>query len=185
MDDERIIELFWARSEAAIEALEEKYGALCRRVAQQILGDSRDSEECVSDAYLGVWNTVPPRRPDPLAAYVCRIVRNQALKRYHANRAQKRGSQYDAALEELEDGLASDTSVEDEVEARELSRALDRFLASLDRESRVLFVRRYWYSDSIESLAALFRVREHTISARLWRLRQKLRRELERKGEFL
>ena len=101
MDDDRIIELFFARSEQAITELSRKYGTVCRRVAENILNDRRDAEECLNDAYLAVWNTVPPRRPDPLMSYVCRIVRNQALKRYHANAARKRNSVYDAALEEL------------------------------------------------------------------------------------
>ena len=101
MDDDRIIELFFARSEQAVTELSRKYGTVCRRTAENILNDRRDAEECLNDAYLAVWNTVPPQRPDPLLSYVCRIVRNQALKRYHANAARKRNSVYDAALEEI------------------------------------------------------------------------------------
>ena len=102
MEDKRIIDLFFARSELAIEALAAKYGALCSRIAENILGDSMDAEECVNDAYLGVWNSVPPQRPDPLRSFLCRIVRNLSISRYHANTAKKRNSSYDVALEELE-----------------------------------------------------------------------------------
>ena len=101
MEDERIIALLFQRSEEALRCLADKYGRVCHSMSYRILGDRRDAEECVNDAYLGVWNSVPPQRPDPLAAYLCRIVRNLSIKRYHANRAAKRHSGYDLALEEL------------------------------------------------------------------------------------
>lgn len=102
MEDSQILELLYERSERAIAALSEKYGSVCRRVANNILNDVRDVEECVNDAYLGAWNTIPPQKPQPLRSYVCRIVRNFAIKRYHANTAAKRNSCYDVALDELE-----------------------------------------------------------------------------------
>ena len=101
MEDEKIIALLFQRSEDAIHQLADKYGRTCHSLSYQILQDRRDAEECVNDAYLGVWNSVPPQRPDPLAAYLCRIVRNLSIKRYHANRAAKRNSQYDLALKNL------------------------------------------------------------------------------------
>lgn len=185
MEDSRIIELFFARSEQAIEELAQKYGSVCRRVADNILRDRLDAEECVNDAYLAVWNTIPPQRPDPLLSYVCRIVRNQALKRYHRNTARKRNSVYDAALEEIAECFPSSASVEGEVEAAEAARAVDRFLETLDRESRILFVRRYWHADSVGELAELFHLSKHTVSVRLFRIRKALRKRLEEEGIML
>ena len=182
MDDSRIIELFFERSEQAITELSNKYGSLCGGIAAHILGDPLDAEECVSDAYLAVWNTVPPRKPDPLASYVCRIVRNLAIKKYHANTAKKRNSFYDVALSEIEDCFPSTLSAEGEFDAREATRAIDRFLETLDKQSRVLFVRRYFYSDSIEDLAKLFHVSRHTVSVRLSRIRRNLSRYLTEEG---
>lgn len=182
MDDGAIIELFFARSEQAVAELSGKYGAVCLRVAEHILNNRQDSEECVNDAYLAVWNTIPPQRPNPLLSYVCRIVRNLAIKKYHANTAQKRNSIYDAALEEIADCIPSSVSVEEEVEAKELAGYINRFLATLDRENRILFVRRYWHADSIEELAPLFHTSKHNISVRLSRLRKSLKNYLTKEG---
>lgn len=182
MDDSKIIELFFERSEQAIIELSNKYGALCRRVAGNILNNPADSEECVNDAYLGIWNTIPPQRPDPLVSYVCRIVRNQALKKYHENTAQKRNSQYDVALDELADCLPSAASAEEEAEAKEAAESVNRFLETLDRQSRLLFVRRYWYADSVQELAELFHTSRHGVSVRLSRIRKALKKHLMKEG---
>lgn len=184
-EDSQIIALFFARAEDAIAALSEKYGADCRRIAANILKNTLDAEECVNDAYLAAWNTIPPQRPDPLRAYLFRIVRNIAITRYHANTAEKRNSYYDAALAELEGCLAASDSVEDIIDADELSRQIDRFLAALDRESRMLFVRRYWYADSIESLAVRFHLQKNAVSVRLWRIREKLKIHLRKEGYII
>jgi len=182
LDDSKIIELFYERSEQAIVELSKKYGAICIRVAQNILNNRLDSEECVNDAYLGVWNTVPPQKPDPLLSYVCRIVRNLAIKKYHSNTAEKRNSFFDVTLEEVEDVFPSSRLVEDEIDANELARKIDEFLDGLDRESRVLFVRRYWYSDSVEELARFFGTSRHNISVRLFRIRKRLKKYLIKEG---
>ena len=182
LDDGKIIELFYERSEQAIIELSSKYGAVCRRVADNILNDPGDCEECLNDAYLAVWNTVPPQRPDPLLSYVCRIVRNLALKRYHENTAQKRNSTYDVALDEIADCLPASASVEEEVAANEMAGAINRFLGTLDRQSRVLFIRRYWYADSIGDLAGLFHISRHAVSVRLSRIRKALKQYLSHEG---
>ena len=182
MEDSKIIELFFERSEQAIIELSNKYGPICVKVADNILNSRRDAEECVNDAFLGVWDTVPPRRPDHLLSYVCKIVRNQALKRYHENTAQKRNSVYDIALEEIADCFPSASSAEQEAEAKEAEAAINRFLETLDRNSRILFVRRYWHSDSIEDLANLFHTSRHNISVRLSRTRKALKKYLIREG---
>lgn len=182
MEDSRIIELFYARSEQAIKELSKKYGALCTHVARNILNSRQDAEECVNDAYLGVWNTIPPENPNPLRTYICRIVRNLSIMRYHSNTAKKRNSYYDAALDELEDCITSVSSVEDEISVRELSRLLDAFLDNLDVENRVIFVRRYWYSDSVSEIAERLGVSSNNISVRLSRIRSKLKKFLEKEG---
>lgn len=185
MEDSKIIELFYERSEQAIVELSNKYGSACTKVANNILNNSRDTEECVNDAYLGVWDSIPPQRPNPLLSYVCRIVRNLAIKKYHANTAAKRNSTYDVALDELENCFPASNSVEDEFNAREVARIIDAFLETLDTENRILFVRRYWHSDSITELAELFHTSSHNISVRLSRTREKLKRHLIKEGVFL
>lgn len=182
MEDSKIIDLFFERSEQAITELSKKYGAVCKRVAGNILRNGLDAEECVNDAYLGAWNTIPPRRPEPLLTYICRIVRNLSITRYHANTALKRNSFYDAALDELEECLPSAVTVETELDARELSVLLDRFLETLDRENRILFVRRYWYSDPVSEIGASFHMSGNTVSARLSRIRRKLKSFLKKEG---
>ena len=185
MEDSRIIELFFERSEQAIKELSDKYGMICRRVADNVLNDRRDSEACVNDAYLGVWNTIPPKRPDPLLSYVCRIVRNLALKKYHENTAKKRNSFYDVALDEISDCFPSSVSVEDEVSANEVAKIIDKFLETLDRHSRVMFIRRYYFSESIESIAELFGRSAHYVSVRLSRIRKALKKHLIKEGVLI
>ncbi|MGN1002369.1 MAG: RNA polymerase sigma factor [Oscillospiraceae bacterium] len=182
MTEEKILDLFFARSEQAIAELDTKYGAACRRLSLGILGDERDAEECVSDAYLGVWNTVPPQRPSPLLAFLLKIVRNLSLKRYRANTAQKRGSVYDAALEELSACLAGSDTVEDALSARELAGYIQRFLDTLSPENRVVFLRRYWFSDSYAEIARRTGLSEKNVSVRLSRTRGQLRRYLRERG---
>jgi len=185
LEDSKIIDLFYERSEQAIVELSKKYNSVFTKVADNILNDVRDTEECVNDAYLGAWNTIPPQNPNPLLSYVCRIVRNLAIKKYHANTAAKRNSIYDVSLNELENCFPASTSVEDEFHANELALVIDRFLETLDQENRILFVRRYWYSDSIGDIAALFHTSSHNISVRLSRTRGKLKKYLIRNGVSL
>ena len=185
MEDSKIIEMFYERSEQAIIELSKKYGAVCTKVANNILSDKRDTEECVNDAYLGAWNTIPPQKPNPLLSYICRIVRNLAVNKYHANTASKRNSTYDVALDELENCFPSAVSVEDEFNAKEAARVIDDFLATLDQENRVMFVRRYWHADSIADLAQLFHTSSHNVSVRLSRTREKLRKHLIKEGVAL
>ena len=143
MEDEKIIALFFERSEQAVSELDRKYGAAVRRVAENILGSRSDAEECVNDAYLGVWNTVPPCRPEHLGGYVCRIGRNIAAKRYRAGTAQKRNSFYDAALDELAECLTTGEDPQSALDAKELAAAIDAFLDGLSYTDRCLFLRRY------------------------------------------
>ena len=182
MNDSEIIDLFYMRSERAIMELAAKYGNACNKVTKNILNNILDAEECVNDAYLGAWNTIPPQNPNPLLTYICRIVRNLSIKKYHANTSVKRNSFYDAALDELEECVASSESVEAEISAKELTRQIDYFLDTLDAESRILFVRRYWYAYSISELAKQFGLKSNTVSVRLSRIRDKLRDYLKGEG---
>ena len=180
--DNEIISLFLERSEQAIKELSDKYGALCGCVARNILNDDQDAEECVNDAYLGVWNTIPPQKPTRLQAYVCQIVRNLSLKKYHANAAAKRNSHYDTALDELEACLAAPVSVEDQYAAKELGRLINNFLGTLDKQTRMIFVRRYWYADSIADISAQYHMTENNVYVRLSRTRDKLKQYLKKEG---
>jgi len=167
LNDSEIIDLFYMRSERAIMELAAKYGNVCNKVAKNILNNILDAEECVNDAYLGAWNAIPPARPNPLLSYICKIVRN---------------SFYDAALDELGECVSSSESVEAEISAKELTRQIDYFLDTLDAESRILFVRRYWYAYSISELAKQFGLKSNTVSVRLSRIRDKLRDYLKGEG---
>lgn len=182
MDDDKIIELFFARDESAIGALDGKYGKECRRISANILGNRMDAEECVNDAYLGVWNSVPPNRPKPLLTYLCRIVRNLSIKRYYENTATKRNSRYDIALEEIEDCLSSPGSVEEEYDNAELARVIESFLDTLTAENRVIFMRRYWFSDTYAEIARRVGLTEKNVSVRLTRLRKQMQIYLNEKG---
>lgn len=185
MEDHQIIELFSGRSEQAIAQLAAKYGKLCLKLSENILKNPMDAEECVNDAYFAVWNTIPPQKPDSLAGYLCRIVRNISIKKYHTNTAQKRNSFYDIALSELEECIPASENVENESDAKELVAAINHVLRRLTKENRIIFVRRYWFSDSIPALAKMFRTSEHNISVRLSRTRKALKKYLEKEGIYV
>ena len=135
MEDKKIIELFFSRSEQAIRELDLKYGRLCHRLAYNILNSWQDAEECVNDAYLGAWNAIPPAEPNPLQSYICKIVRNISLKLYYKKDAAKRKSSYETALQEIESCLSAPDTVETEIEARELTGILETFLDTLSAEN--------------------------------------------------
>lgn len=183
--DVHIIQLLNDRNDRVFSALEQAYGPLCRAVVGNILNDRADVEECLQDLWLAVWQSIPPENPSPLRPWLCRVARNLALKRYHQNTAQKRDSRYDAALEELAAVLPDNRTVEDELAARELSALLNRFLGQLDKESRILFLRRYWYGDGVETLAKTQGLRPNTVAVRLSRIRSKLKAFLEKEDYFL
>lgn len=178
MEDNAILDLFFARSEQAIQEVDAKYGSLCHRLSYNILNDTQDAEECVNDSYLGLWNAIPPQRPNPLLAFLCRIVRNRSLARYHANTAAKRNSIYDVALSEIEPCLAAPDDPQTGLEVSELTRALEQFLDGLSRENRVIFLRRYWFADSYADIAKRVGLTEKNVSVRLTRIRARLRDHL-------
>lgn len=182
MEDLQIIELFFARDQQAITELDIKYGSECHRLSYHILNDHQDAEECVNDAYLGTWNAIPPHRPNPLLRFVCKIVRNLSIKRYHANTAVKRNSCYDVALSEVEQEVFSPDTAETGLEAKELALVIESFLDTLSAENRVIFMRRYWFADPYDEIARRVGMTEKNVSVRLVRLRRQLREYLLNEG---
>lgn len=185
IEDEKIVELFFERSEQAIQELGNKYGKVCRKLSYNIVNNMQDAEECVNDAYLGAWNAIPPEKPDPLLTYLCKIVRNISLKMDYRKEAARRNSTYAIAMEEIEACLAAPNTVETEFEARELARVIESFLDTLTAENRVIFMRRYWFSDSCKDIAKLVGLTEKNISVRLTRIRRKMKKYLIEKEVFI
>ena len=184
MEDQKIVNLLWQRAESAIDALAQTFGNRLMSIAMNILGVYQDAEESVNDTYLALWNTVPPKEPDPLGGYLHRIGRNLAITKLRANLAQKRNGSYDVALEELSHSLSAGT-MEDQTRARELGRAINGFLKTCTKENRILFLRRYWYGDGLEDVAQKMGLSIGTVSVRLFRLREKLKKYLLKEGIFL
>lgn len=182
MDERQILKLLFQRSEQAIEILQEKYQKVCYSTARRILPDPRDAEECVSDAVLRVWNTIPPESPRSLGAYIQRITRNLALDKHDYNNAACRQSTLVSAFEELEPYLPSGGGEADDLEFR---RVLNQFLRTLPEKTRVCFIRRYWFGESVREVAESCRLPEQTVKALLFRTRNKLQLRLEKEGIFV
>jgi len=185
IDDEKIIEMFFKRSEQGIRELDNKYGKICHNLSYNIVSNWQDAEECVNDAYLGAWNAIPPAQPNPLLTYICKIVRNISLKTYYRKEAAKRSSHYTIAMEEIEACIADQNTVEGEIDARELARIIESFLDTLTVENRVIFMRRYWFADSCKDIAEFVGLTEKNISVRLTRIRQKMKKYLAEREVFL
>ncbi len=185
VEDEKIIEMFFERSEQAIRELDIKYGKICHNFSYNIVNSRQDAEECVNDAYLGVWNANPPAKPNPLLSYIMKIVRNISLKIYWKKEAAKRGGHYTIALQEIEACIADKKTVEDEMEARELARIIEDFLDTLTIQNRVIFMRRYWFSDSYKEIAEFMGLSEKNISVRLTRIRKKMKQYLIEREVFV
>ena len=185
IDDEKIIEMFFERSEQGIRELDMKYGKICHNLSYNIVNNRQDAEECVNDAYLGAWNAIPPVRPNPLLSYIVKIVRNISLKIYWRKEAAKRSGHYKIALEEIESCIADQKTVENEMETRELARIIGEFLDTLTVENHVIFMRRYWFADSYKDIAEFVGVSEKIISVRLTRIREKLKQYLIERGVFV
>ena len=181
MDREPILALLLARREEAVGAMRAQFGKRLMMTAMNILNDREDAEETVSDTYLAVWNTVPPKEPVPLAPFVYRVGRNLALKRLRQNTARKRDSRLELSLSELEACIPA-PALEEEADARELGRAIDRFLAALSKENRIIFLRRYWFGDAVKDIAKGLCMTENAVSVRLNRIRIKLKAYLIKEG---
>ena len=183
LDDEALVERLFDRDEQAIGDLQRKYEKLCMSVALGILADERDARECVGDAYLRVWNTIPPKRPESLKAYVCAITRHLALDRYDYNTAAKRSSNLTQAFEELEGDISSgEPAGYMGYASAEFADILNSFLKDLKKDARVFFVRRYWYGQSIKQIAEAYNVSEDKVKVSLYRTRKKLQTTLRKEG---
>lgn len=182
MEDSQIINLFFERSEEAITELSDKYGGVCKKIASNLLNNKEDIEECVNDTYLGVWNAIPPKRPESLIAFVCRIVRNISIDKYKRNSTQKRNNTYDICLDELQECISSNKTVEAEFDASELSKTIDEFIDNLNSTNRMLFVRRYWYMDSGHDLSIISGLSDASVRVRLLRIRRELKKFIESRG---
>ena len=181
MDDLKIINLLWQRAETAIEALSKKFGNRLMSISMNILGVRQDAEEAVNDTYLAVWNTIPPKKPDPLAGFVYATGRNISLDRLKYITAEKRDGRYDVPIDELANCIPA-PALEDTVDAKELGLAINRFLGTVSADNRTLFLRRYWFGDSVQEIAKDLGLRENAASVRLGRIRMQLREHLMKEG---
>lgn len=181
MDDPSIIELYFGRDEQAIRETAAKYGALCFRVANNILGCREDAEESVNDAYLAVWNAIPPAKPDSLRAFICKVVRNHSLKRLEYNTAKKRLSGAVIPFAELEEML-TDGCPPPDVSAEELGKLIGIFLKTQSADARCVFVRRYWYFDKVSDIAKRYSFGESKVKTLLSRTRKRLKEFLIMEG---
>ena len=183
MDDIKIIELFFERNEKAINETENKYGPYLSKIAYNILFDSEDSKECVNDTYMKAWNTIPPHRPEKLSSFLGKITRRLAIDIFRKKHAEKReNSEYALSLSELDECIPDRFSAENKFEQTELSESINRFLSSLSKENRDIFVCRYFYSDSIKEISSFFGTSESKIKSSLFRSRKNLKEHLEKEG---
>ena len=182
MEDNSIIELYWNRDEQAIFETDRKYGKLCFRIADNILKRKEDSEECVNDTFLKVWNSIPDDRPKHFSAYLCMIAKRLALSKYRYNTAEKRNFESPLPFEELSEIVSGSNGCEDEAMLSELGESISRFLLGEKKLHRQIFVRRYWYYDSAETIAEAYHISPNTVWSILSRMRVRLKKQLQKEG---
>ena len=185
MQDSQIIALYFARDEKAIEETASKYGALCTRIAHNILQNMQDSEECVNDTWLCAWNSMPPANPPILRTYLGRITRNFAINRYKAQHRQKRGGHTVEAIAELGDIASPETEVQAQMDKQEFARVFNAFLYSLPERDCNVFLRRYFYAESAQEIAKRYGLKQDNVLKILSRTRQKLKDYLKEEGIYL
>ena len=179
MSDEEIIDLYWRRQEKAIYETDKKYGRYCNTISFNILQNNEETKECVNDTYLKVWNNIPPQRPNVLKAYIGKIARNLAINLYERKKAKKRDYTLEVALEELNECVLANDSVEKEIDYNELIDALNNFLSKLPQEKRKIFIERYWYLYSIKEISLKNEISESNVKTILLRIRNQLKNYLE------
>ncbi|HCF50233.1 MAG TPA: RNA polymerase subunit sigma-70 [Syntrophomonas sp.] len=183
MNDEQIIELYWQRNEKAIQATKTKYGSYCHTIAYNILGHREDANECVNDTWLQAWNAMPPQRPARLRMFLAKITRNLSFNKFKAKRAKKRGGgEIEIVLDELEECLADKSNVESAYQAKELGQSINQFVRTLSERDGNIFVRRYFFTESVADISGRFRMTPNNVMVVLSRARQKLKTHLEREG---
>lgn len=181
MDDTQIIDLYFARNEQAIKETDAKYGKLCFSVANKILENNEDSEECVNDTYLSAWNKIPPTRPNHFPAFLCKITRLISLKKLEFSGALKRSSAIIVSFEELE-GILQDQKISPETDAEDLGRLISSFLRREKEDARNVFLRKYLFFDSVPEIAVRYGLNENTVKSMLFRTRNRLREYLRKEG---
>jgi RNA polymerase sigma-70 factor (ECF subfamily) len=185
LNDEALIQRFWDRDEAVLEAVKREYGSYCMYIAENVLQSRLDAEECLNDALLSAWNSIPPQRPQNLKTYLGKLIRESAVDRWRKNQAQKRISPASiVSLDELEE-LVGENTVEQASEGAELSRAISAFLRELSETERNLFIRRYWYYDSIEQICKRYGFGKSRVTVTLKRTRDKLAEHLKKEGYLI
>lgn len=182
MEDEKIIELFFQRSNDALEELDKKYGAAMRKLSKNILGSDEDAKECLNDAYLGIWRAIPPERPSPLFAYVCRVIRNISLKRRRRDTAMMRDRRLNVSLEEISDVIPDGADIAEQIEGSELTATLNGFLKTLDRTNLYIFMRKYWYFDPVSEISSRLGMTDAAVYQRLERMKKSLYDHLVKQG---
>ncbi len=183
MDDSALVELYWQRDETALKISEDAYGAYCFQIAYNILGDAEDAKESVNDVWLAAWRSIPPHRPTVLQAFLGKLTRNISLKKRRGQRALKRGGgELPLIYEELADCIPAQGCVEQEAETTALSQCINRFLDSLPAVEQAVFLRRYWYFESIHTIAVQLRFSDSKVKSILHRLRKKLADALQKEG---
>ena len=183
MEDRQIVTLYWNRKENAIVETAAKYGRYLNSISYNILADSEDAKECVNDTYHDAWNTIPPHRPSNLSTFLGKITRRISIDRWRKKRADKRGGgEIALALDELEECLAGGNDVEKEFDRKETVKLINKFLKSLPETERTVFIRRYWYLDSISSICDRFDFSQSKVASMLHRTRLKLKDVLEKEG---
>jgi len=181
VEDMQIIDLYFARNEQAIQETSQKYGKLCFGIAYNLLVDAADAEECVNDTYLAVWNKIPPVRPDNFPAFISKITRNLSLKKLETKNAQKRTAHAVISLTELEETLP-DASIAPHMDDEEIGKLISAFLRQEKKDARNVFLRKYWFFDSISDIAARYSFSESKVKSMLFHTRNKLKKYLQKEG---
>lgn len=182
MEDNKIIELYWNRSEQAITETKSKYQRLCTKISLNILHNKEDAEECVNETYLGVWNAIPTARPIYFSAFLCKIVRNLSLKKLNYYLAKKRNSEASKAIVELDNILIQNVNLTMNIEEEELVSAINEFLSDLSIDKRNIFIRRYFFFDTIKEISNMFGFSKSKVKSILSRDGKKLCKHLQERG---
>lgn len=186
LSDARIIDLYWSRDESAIDETDKKYGRYLYTIAYNIVHDEMDSEECLNDTYLDSWNKIPPTRPEVLGGFLSKIIRNIAVDKFRKKTAQKRiPANYTVPLSELEECLSDELCVDEDRAVEEIGRILNDWISTLSKRREIIFVCRYYYSDSVASIAEMMKLSESTVFRELATMRQELKEAIEKEGYTL
>ena len=183
MDDKKIVELYWQRSEQAVAETQNKYGKYCYSIAYQILANNEDAEESVNDTYNDAWNCIPPNKPAILSTFLGKITRRISIDRYRSRTAKKRGGgEMPLVLDELAECIAENSSVEQVLEHQRLAEVINDFVVALPETEQKVFLCRYWYMDSVADICRQFHFSESKVKSMLYRIREKLKQELKKEG---